>query len=73
MLLVGLPGSGKTTLATRFASLLPPKSDEEAPESAAVRSLAGSFNMAHWKVRRSRSPITAPRVQCWWAAAVNST
>ena len=30
--------------------------DEEALESAAVRSLTGSFGMEHWKVRPYRSP-----------------
>ncbi len=55
-LLVGPPGSGKTMLASRFAGLLPPMNDEDALESAAVQSLTGSFNPAHWKVRPFRSP-----------------
>ena len=43
-------------LASRFAGLLPPMTEDEALESAAVRSLTGSFSMEHWKVRPYRSP-----------------
>ncbi|MBS1186624.1 MAG: ATP-dependent protease [Burkholderiaceae bacterium] len=56
VLMVGPPGSGKTMLASRFAGILPPMTDGEALESAAVQSLAGSFNPARWKVRPYRSP-----------------
>ncbi|MBC7454704.1 MAG: YifB family Mg chelatase-like AAA ATPase [Massilia sp.] len=56
VLLVGSPGTGKTMLASRFAGLLPPMSDEEALESAAVQSLSRGFGAAHWKVRPYRSP-----------------
>lgn len=56
VLLVGPPGAGKTMLASRFAGLLPPMSDEEALEAAAVQSLTGGFNVANWKVRPYRSP-----------------
>lgn len=56
VLLIGPPGAGKTMLASRFAGLLPAMTDEEALESAAVRSLTGSFGMQHWKVRPYRSP-----------------
>lgn len=55
-LLVGPPGAGKTMLAARFIGLLPPMSDDEALESAAVHSLAGGFSAAHWKRRPFRSP-----------------
>jgi magnesium chelatase family protein len=56
LLLVGPPGTGKTMLASRFVGLLPPMSDEEALESAAVQSLTRGFNAASWKVRPYRSP-----------------
>jgi magnesium chelatase family protein len=56
LLLVGPPGTGKTMLASRFVSLLPPMTDEEALESAAVQSLTRGFSAASWKVRPYRSP-----------------
>lgn len=54
--MVGEPGSGKSMLAQRFAGLLPPMSVDEALESAAVASLAGSFSAA----RRMSRPTSAP-------------
>ncbi len=57
MLLIGPPGTGKTLLASRLAGLLPPLSDDEALESAALASLAAhGFNPAAWKLRPFRSP-----------------
>lgn len=41
LLMVGPPGSGKTMLASRFPSILPPLSEEERLEAAAVHSVAG--------------------------------
>ena len=55
-LLMGPPGSGKSMLAARFASLLPKLQDQEALEAAAVQSLAGRFNLQHWGQRRTFSP-----------------
>ncbi|MGZ8289914.1 MAG: YifB family Mg chelatase-like AAA ATPase [Telluria sp.] len=55
-LLVGPPGSGKSMLASRFVSLLPPMSGDEALEAAAVHSLAGTFSAAKWMQRPYRSP-----------------
>lgn len=56
ILMTGPPGSGKTMLASRFCSLLPPMTEQEALEAAAVQSLNGQFNPALWKVRPFRSP-----------------
>jgi magnesium chelatase family protein len=56
LLLVGPPGAGKSMLALRLAGLLPPMTDDEALESAAVQSLAGCFNAAHWMRRPFRAP-----------------
>ena len=56
VLMVGPPGSGKSMLAQRFAGLLPPMSDEEALEAAAIASLSGRFVPEHWR----RRPFAAP-------------
>ncbi|HEX2530678.1 MAG TPA: YifB family Mg chelatase-like AAA ATPase [Burkholderiaceae bacterium] len=56
LLMVGPPGTGKSMLAARFPGILPPMSDAEALESAAVQSLAGGFATARWKMRPFRAP-----------------
>ncbi|MRV73307.1 YifB family Mg chelatase-like AAA ATPase [Duganella sp. FT92W] len=56
LLLVGPPGAGKSMLALRLGGLLPPMTDDEALESAAVQSLAGCFNTARWMRRPFRAP-----------------
>lgn len=56
LLMVGPPGSGKSMLAQRFASLLPPMSTQQALESAALASLAGRFDLSRWAQRPTRAP-----------------
>lgn len=41
LLMMGPPGSGKTMLASRLVSILPPLTDEEMMEAAVVHSVAG--------------------------------
>ena len=55
-LLVGPPGTGKSMLAQRLSSVLPPLTQQEALESAAVLSLAGQFEPSVWRRRVLRSP-----------------
>ncbi len=56
LLLTGPPGSGKSMLAHRFVSLLPPMTTQEALESAAVASVCGLFSLAQWAQRPTGSP-----------------
>lgn len=56
VLLVGPPGTGKSMLAQRLVSLLPPLDETQALESAAVLSLAGQFHADRWGQRVLRAP-----------------
>jgi magnesium chelatase family protein len=57
LLLIGPPGTGKTMLASRLPTILPPLTEDEALESAAVASLTKQgFNIHHWLQRPFRSP-----------------
>lgn len=57
LLMIGPPGSGKSMLATRLPGILPPLSDEEALEVAAVASVGqGGFDARRWGRRPFRSP-----------------
>lgn len=57
LLLLGPPGTGKTMLACRLNALLPPLSDSEAIESAAISSLIHiPQNQQNWRLRPFRSP-----------------
>ena len=56
LLMVGPPGAGKSMLASRLPGVLPPMTDDEAMQAAAVQSLAGSFSPAQWGRRPFRAP-----------------
>jgi magnesium chelatase family protein len=57
LLFIGPPGTGKTMLATRLAGILPPLTEAEALEVAAVRSIAGQpIDPARFHERPTRAP-----------------
>ena len=57
VLMLGPPGTGKSMLAARFPGILPPLTEAEALEVAAVHSVSsGGFDAAQWGARPFRSP-----------------
>ncbi len=56
LLLSGAPGTGKTLLASRLPGLLPPLSESEALEVAALHSLVGQLPAGGWPARPFRQP-----------------
>lgn len=57
LLLIGPPGTGKTMLASRLPGLLPPMTESDALESAAIYSLSQQgFKFNCWKTRPFRAP-----------------
>ena len=57
VLMIGPPGTGKSMLAARFPGILPPMSEAEALEVAAIHSVStGGFEAARWGERPYRAP-----------------
>jgi magnesium chelatase family protein len=57
LLMIGPPGTGKSLLANRLPGILPPLSEEEALECAAITSVSGrAVCTDNWRQRRFRSP-----------------
>ena len=57
VLMIGPPGTGKSMLAARFPGILPPMSEAEALEVAAIHSVsAGGFETESWGARPYRAP-----------------
>ncbi|MBA7931176.1 YifB family Mg chelatase-like AAA ATPase [Klebsiella sp. RHBSTW-00215] len=67
LLMIGPPGTGKTMLASRLPGLLPPLSNQEALESAAILSLV---NSSHATKQWRRRPFRAPHHSASLAAMV---
>jgi magnesium chelatase family protein len=57
ILLLGPPGSGKSMLASRLPSILPPLSDSERIESAMIHSVAG---LPYEEILQGKQPFRAP-------------
>ena len=56
LLMVGPPGSGKSMVAVRLASILPPLTEDEALETGAVAALRGLFDPGRLHRRPFRNP-----------------
>jgi len=57
LLFIGPPGTGKSMLASRLPGILPPMTEEEALQAAAVASISeAGFHASRWRQRNFRAP-----------------
>ncbi|OMG18825.1 magnesium chelatase domain-containing protein, partial [Actinomyces naeslundii] len=68
LIMVGPPGTGKTMLAERLPSILPPLEQSDAVTVTSIHSVAGTFNPAHGLI--TRPPLRAPHHTATRAAVV---
>ena len=66
LMLIGTPGSGKSSLAKAIAGILPPMSEEEARITAKIYSVAGKG--CQWRGSDCRRPFRAPHLSASKAA-----